>query len=602
MASADPRRTKGADKTANQALAETSVPGSGPAGGDTYVPGDQEAPGSSKDAKPTSAAAPPRAASPTPAPAKSSSSGSAEGKKSKKVSQLGDFKVEKKLGQGGMGTVYLATQTSLDRKVALKTLSPEFAKKPDFVARFLREARSMARLQHPNVVQVYAADSISGVNFAAIEYIDGRSMQNWMNDLKQLSVGDALHVILVCADALKHAHDQNMIHRDIKPDNILVTSKGVVKVADFGLAKALDEDVSMTQSGTGLGTPLYMAPEQARNAKHVDKRSDIYALGSTLYYFVTGKLPFTGENTLELIVAKEKGTYTSARKLNSKVPERLDLILGKMLLKDPKDRYGDCGDIIRDIGSLGLANPALSFIESAGGTAVVNASVAAASAASLSRVQGTQGTGSNVTRSDVRLPPPGERMTSAQDAARTAAKATAGPSKNWFVQQKGPDGRVTISRMSTPEIMAGIKGETIDPSAKAKDSPNGTFLPLMQYSEFQALASNRAVKMQAEAKSRKTQDIYAKLDRQEARRKRWRWLKNLVANVKGFVGFIVYLTVICVIGYAALAYGWPYLRDHVLHPENAAPATAPPAGAPTAPAPGAPPATSPSPQAPTSGH
>ena len=265
-----------------------------------------------------------------------------------------------------MGTVFLATQMSLERKVALKTLSPEFAKKPDFVKRFIREARSMARLQHPNVVQVYAADTASGVNYAAIEYIDGRSMQGWMNELKQLNVGDALHVTLVCADALKHAHDQNMIHRDIKPDNILVTAKGVVKVADFGLAKAVDDDVSMTQSGTGLGTPLYMAPEQARNAKHVDKRTDIYALGSTLYYFLTGKLPFTGENTLELIVAKEKGTFTHARKHNPQIPERLDLMIDKMLMKDPNHRYPDCAEIIRDLGQLGLANPALSFIESAG--------------------------------------------------------------------------------------------------------------------------------------------------------------------------------------------------------------------------------------------
>ena len=233
---------------------------------------------------------------------------------SKKVKQLGDFKVIKKLGQGGMGEVYLAHQISLDRKVALKTLSKELAKREDFVRRFQREAKSMARLDHPNAVKVYAVDSISGIHFAAIECIDGQSMQDWMDDLEKLEVGDALNIILSAADALKVAHDQTLIHRDIKPDNILVTKNGVVKVADFGLAKALDdEDVSMTQSGTGLGTPLYMAPEQARNAKHVDHRTDIYALGSTLYFFLTGELPFKGESTLELIMAKEKGTFTNAQ-------------------------------------------------------------------------------------------------------------------------------------------------------------------------------------------------------------------------------------------------------------------------------------------------
>jgi len=283
---------------------------------------------------------------------------------SKKVKQLGDFKVIKKLGQGGMGEVYLAHQISLDRKVALKTLSKELAKREDFVRRFQREAKSMARLDHPNAVKVYAVDSISGIHFAAIECIDGQSMQDWMDDLEKLEVGDALNIILSAADALKVAHDQTLIHRDIKPDNILVTKNGVVKVADFGLAKALDdEDVSITQSGMGLGTPLYMAPEQARNAKHVDHRTDIYALGSTLYYFLTGELPFKGESTLELIMAKEKGTFTSARKLNPRVTERLDLMLDKMIAKDPNHRYKDCGEVIRDLEGLGLHAPSLSFID-----------------------------------------------------------------------------------------------------------------------------------------------------------------------------------------------------------------------------------------------
>jgi predicted Ser/Thr protein kinase len=548
MASGNPHRSSSSDKKPSDPLAETNVPGGSNNLGDTNVAPPRPAP----PPKPASVRTPVVATAPggsspsSKGSAGKEMSGDGEAKKPKKVSQVGDFKIEKKLGQGGMGTVFLATQMSLDRKVALKTLSPEFAKKEDFVKRFLREARSMARLQHPNVVQVYAADSASGVNYAAIEYIDGRSMQGWMNELKQLSVGDALHVTLVCADALKHAHDQNMIHRDIKPDNILVTSKGVVKVADFGLAKAVDEDVSMTQSGTGLGTPLYMAPEQARNAKHVDKRSDIYALGSTLYYFLTGKLPFTGENTLELIVAKEKGSFTHVRKLNPQVPERLDLMVDKMLMKDPNHRYGDCGDIIRDLGGLGIANPALSFIESAGGeSAVVSAAVAAASSVSAARMQSTRGPGAGPTQA-AKLPPAGGRVTSAEDAARSAQKAPVS-NKTWFVQHKGANGKVVIAKMSTPEIMAGIKSETIDPAAKAKDSPNGSFLPLAQYAEFAALATNRAAKMQADSRSRKTKDMYEKLDRQDQRRKRWRWLRNLFSSVKSLVIFLIYLAVLVIL-------------------------------------------------------
>ena len=151
----------------------------------------------------------------------------------------------------------------------------------------------MAKLDHSNVVKVYAVDSFKGLHFAAIEYVDGKSVQDWLDQEEKFSVADAVHLTIAAAEGLKHAHDLNMVHRDIKPDNILLTSRGVVKVADFGLAKVLDEDVSMTQSGTGLGTPLYMAPEQARSAKTVDQRSDIYALGATLYHMLTGTLPFS---------------------------------------------------------------------------------------------------------------------------------------------------------------------------------------------------------------------------------------------------------------------------------------------------------------------
>ena len=130
-------------------------------------------------------------------------------------------------------------------------------------------------------------------------------MQDWLDQWGRLSVPDAVLVTARCAEALLHAHEANLVHRDIKPDNVLVTKSGQVKVADFGLAKAADEDVSMTQSGTGMGTPLYMAPEQARNAKTVDLRADIYALGCSLYHFLTGELPFKGDTALELVMAKE---------------------------------------------------------------------------------------------------------------------------------------------------------------------------------------------------------------------------------------------------------------------------------------------------------
>lgn len=147
-------------------------------------------------------------------------------KPSNKVTQLGDFALQRELGQGGMGKVFLARQVSLDRLVAVKTLSRELSKKEGFIARFEREARSMAKIDHPNVLKIYAVDSAHGIHFAAIEYVDGQSLQKWLDQLGRLAVGDAVHLAIRCAEALRYAHAENMIHRDIKPDNILLTEEG----------------------------------------------------------------------------------------------------------------------------------------------------------------------------------------------------------------------------------------------------------------------------------------------------------------------------------------------------------------------------------------
>ena len=546
MAASGPKRAGEKRKSAPNTddLAETNVASSADELAETNVPVPSAADNLGatvigKDSGSTDSAA----AKPKPQQMKTASEG---GKK--KVTQLGDFKILKKLGKGGMGEVYLAIQVSLDRKVALKTLSKEFAKKPDFVQRFIREARAMAKIHHPNVVQVYAADSFKGVHFAAIEFIDGKSMQDWMDELGKLGVGDALYVTLQCADALRHAHELNMIHRDIKPDNILVTKKGEVKVADFGLAKALDEDVSMTQSGTGLGTPLYMSPEQARNAKHVDNRTDIYALGCTLYHFVTGELPFKGDNTLELIMAKEEGKFTPARSLNRDVPERLDLMIDKMMAKNLQHRYADCSEIIRDLQGLQMDNPSLSFIDTSDTVAVTRTSAAARSGPATSPPKSS-----------------GKPRTSAEDAARAETKTSkVDAGKMWIVQHTNPAGKTVIAKMSTAQILQGVRTEVLDLKAKAKVSAKDKFLPLSQYPEFSSLMGKRAIRAQAQSKAGSLKDEFAKLDRQDRRRKRWRWLRNLTSNVKGIIGLIIWLAfalgVIGGGGYALIKYGIPWIK------------------------------------------
>lgn len=478
----------------------------------------------------------------------SESSPSAAPKK-KKATQLGDFKLIRKLGRGGMGEVFLANQVSLDRKVALKTLNRELAQKEDFVKRFLREARSMAKLHHPNVVQVYAVDSQKGYHFVAIEYVDGQSMQDWMKQLKRLSVGDALHVALVCAEALKHASDQQMIHRDIKPDNILVTKNGVVKVADFGLAKALDEDVSMTQSGTGMGTPLYMAPEQARNAKHVDQRSDIYALGCMLYYFVSGKLPFGGENTLELITAKEKGGFKPARQINPEVPERIDLIIDKMLAKNPEHRYADYQQLIKDLQGGGQASASLSFIESD-------------EKAVLAQIP-TQGTAATKVAGGTTKKYSGPK-TSAEDARETSAENKAKTDTRWFVQFVNAKGETVVSRMTTSQVQQGLAAGTVDAKAKGKQSAEGSFLPLAQYSEFVSAVEKQAVSNRNQSRASKMQDMYSQIDKAEKKRQRWRWFRGKTEGALGLVGLLIYLAiVVAIIGglYLLGMFAWEQIAE-----------------------------------------
>ncbi len=208
--------------------------------------------------------------------------GDAAGGKAPMKSVLGDYKLLKKLGAGGMGTVYLAEQVSLERKVALKVLSKELAGKTGFVERFQREARLMARLDHPNILRCHDVGEVAGHHYLALEFVEGGSIEDRVKQLGKFAIGDAVHVTLACARALAHAHELNMIHRDVKPDNLLLTAKGVVKLADLGLAKATDDDLSLTRTGTGAGTPLYMAPSrrerQARGPPHRYLRDGLHAV------------------------------------------------------------------------------------------------------------------------------------------------------------------------------------------------------------------------------------------------------------------------------------------------------------------------------------
>ncbi len=447
-----------------------------------------------------------------------------------KTQRVGDFEVRKKLGQGGMGVVYLAHQISLDRPVALKVLSKEMAAKPAFVERFVREARAMAKINHPSVVNCYHVGEEKGLHYVAMELIDGRSMQDWLNQLGKLSVPDAVLVTLVCAEALAHAHSLHMVHRDVKPDNILVTRKGVVKVSDLGLAKALDdEDHSMTQSGTGLGTPHYMPPEQARNAKHIDATCDVYALGVTLYHFVTGALPFAADSVVELILAKERGTYKPARQLNKEVSERLSLMIDKAMAKDRKARYQTLGEFIKDLESLNIAGESLSFIP--GEKAVLRRGGGASATTAARTVSG-------------KAPVRPAAKTAAGDAARTGEAASDGV---WFVKHDDGSGQTKVTKMTTAQVLQLMKADRLDLKAQAAVSAKAPFLPLAQIPAFADESRKLVTRQTTKARNTGLAAQFARIDKQYKRQKWWRLLAGFRDGTLGMVGLILYLAAIAAV-------------------------------------------------------
>lgn len=486
-----------------------------------------------------------------PAPAPSTKSPSMD-------QQIGDFKIIKKLGQGGMGEVFLAHQVSLDRQVALKVMAKQYSSQETFVKRFIREAQTMAKLDHPHIVRGYAVGEHDGCLYLAMELIKGKSMQDWLHSLGKLSVPDALHIAVRVADALQHAHEINLIHRDIKPDNILVTDKGVVKVSDLGLAKDTDEDNSMTQSGTGLGTPYYMPPEQARNAKYVDARSDVYALGGTLYHFLTGKLPYNGESAVQLIMAKEKGTFTRARSVNNQIPERLDLMIDKMLAKDPKHRYQTCSELLGDLLSLKLDAPYLSFVDGAAEAAKSGSPLRTSSAPSMPRTPQLPAQAPVAPRSSASAAGQG----TVSQASATNPTASMGVVDGiWYVIVIGPDKTPVKAKMTIARMRELLQAGKIDLSTKACRTPKGEYQPLMNFPEFAQQKREKLIRNDVSKQRPDFNKVYKQIDRQRRWAPLMKRIKGFASGLTGAVGLMIYLLIIAVVigGIAFVVTNWNYL-------------------------------------------
>jgi serine/threonine-protein kinase len=290
-----------------------------------------------------------------------------------------------------------------------------------------------------------------------LEYVDGPSAEALLEERGRLSVGDAVHITLDIARALEHAHSRNIVHRDIKPTNILLTRSGVAKLSDLGLAKRIDETSHLTAMRQGFGTPYYMPYEQAVNAKNVDGRSDIYALGATLYHLVTGEVPFSARSPLEIIEKKGRGVFPPASSVFEGVPPILDRILERMMALRPSDRYQMASELIVELERAGLAAPVLSF---------VNLDVAMQDP---------------VTRARLFSP----AQATVPDLRGLAGKATDNGNPDvWYLRYQDPKGRWCKAKATTQQIVQRLRKGILPEGAEACHEPQGEFRPLAAYPEL----------------------------------------------------------------------------------------------------------------------
>jgi serine/threonine protein kinase len=335
---------------------------------------------------------------------------------------IGDFQVLRKLGQGGMGQVYLARQLSLKREVALKILRDDLAANKTALKRFQAEAEAVARLTHANIVQVFAVGEHEGLRYMALEFVDGRNLRDYLARKGPPELALALSIIRQVAAALQRASEHGIVHRDIKPENILITKKAEVKVTDFGLSRYFareGEPLNLTQSGITLGTPLYMSPEQVQG-QVVDHRSDIYSLGVTSYHLLSGQPPFRGKTAFEVAVQHVQAEAVPLSVLRPDLPADLCAIVERMMAKRPEDRYQTARDIIRDLARVQRGLPVAADSPSrSGGTAVLLSGV------SGSRSQAVLATGGGLTGAAMYgpgsylppFPPPASSLASARRLA-----------------------------------------------------------------------------------------------------------------------------------------------------------------------------------------
>lgn len=258
------------------------------------------------------------------------------------------YEIVKSIGEGGMANVYLAIDTILDnRKVAIKILRGDLANDEKFIRRFKREAIAASSLNHPNIVSMYDVGEDNGNYFIVMEYIEGKTLKQLLKKRGNLTVSEAVDIMLQLTDGIAHAHDSYIVHRDIKPQNIMIQENGAIKITDFGIAMALNS-TQLTQTNSVMGSVHYLPPEQA-SGKGSTIKSDIYSMGILFFELLTGMLPFKGDNAVEIALKHMKDPIPSIRKINPNIPQSIENIILKASAKNPKNRYNDVKEMHHDL-------------------------------------------------------------------------------------------------------------------------------------------------------------------------------------------------------------------------------------------------------------
>lgn len=262
---------------------------------------------------------------------------------------IGNYDLVEKIAEGGMGTVYRGRNRSTNEIVAVKVVPPHLLSNSVVLKRFELEYNVAKNIDHPNIVKALDFGRDGDARFLVMEFVEGESLGQKIEREGRMDEQDAVRVVIQIAEALLTAHKQGMIHRDVKPDNILITADGVAKLTDLGLVKELETDLNLTRTGRGLGTPHFMAPEQFRNAKKADARCDIYSLGATMYMMVTGELPFQSNGPLDAWMKKINNEIESPRKHAPSLSDRIDWAIRRAMSPDPIHRPENCREFIEDL-------------------------------------------------------------------------------------------------------------------------------------------------------------------------------------------------------------------------------------------------------------